>query len=224
MTSAPHETLAADLAEVTEATSRLTQRVDGLTDPQLSEPSLLPGWSRAHVVAHVARNAEGMVNLVSWALTGLPSPMYPSVEARAAGIEAAAALPPAALRGLLRDSADALHVAMSRLVDADDAALWRLLLFGAPPSDAAPDVPAWTLGWARLREVEIHHLDLDAGLEPSDWPEPFVERMVDFLDGRGSAPAVTGDLAEVVAWRLGRGAFRTVRAIDGSDPGEPPPW
>ena len=48
--------------------------------------------------------------------------------------------------------------------------------------------------------------------------------MVDFLDGRGSAPAVTGDLAEVVAWRLGRGAFRTVRAIDGSDPGEPPPW
>lgn len=224
MTSSPHETLAADLVQVTEATSRLTQRVDGLTDPEFSEPSLLPGWSRAHVVAHVARNAEGMVNLVSWALTGLPSPMYPSMEARTAGIEEAAALPPAALRGLLLDSADALHVAMSRLVDADDAALWRLLLFGAPPSGTAPDVPAWTLGWARLREVEIHHLDLDAGLDPSDWPQPFVERMVDFLDGRGSAPAVTGDLAEVVAWRLGRGAFRTVRGIDGSEPGEPPPW
>lgn len=224
MTSSPHETLAADLAQVTEATSRLTQRVDGLTDPELTEPSLLPGWSRAHVVAHVARNAEGMVNLVSWALTGLPSPMYPSIEARAAGIEEAAALPPAALRGLLLDSADALHVALSRLVDADDAALWRLLLFGAPPPGTAPDVPAWTLGWARLREVEIHHLDLDAGLDPSDWPETFVDRMVDFLDGRGSAPAVTGDLAEVVAWRLGRGGFRTVRAIDGSGPGEPPPW
>jgi maleylpyruvate isomerase len=224
VTSSPRDTLAADLVQVTEATSRLTQRVDGLTDPDLSEPSLLPGWSRAHVVAHVARNAEGMVNLVAWALTGRPTPMYPSAEARSAGIDEAAALPPASLRALLLDSADALGVAISRLLDADDAALWRLLLFGAPPPGTAPDVPAWTLGWARLREVEIHHLDLAAGLAPSDWPESFVDRMVDFLDGRGSAPPVTGARADIVAWRLGRGSFPAVRSTDGSDPGAPPAW
>jgi hypothetical protein len=72
--------------------------------------------------------------------------------------------------------------------------------------------------------VEIHHLDLAAGLAPSDWPESFVDRMVDFLDGRGSAPPVTGARADIVAWRLGRGSFPAVRSTDGSDPGAPPAW
>jgi maleylpyruvate isomerase len=30
------------------------------------------------------------------------------------------------------------------------------------------------LPWVRWREVEIHHLDLDAGYEASDWPVRFV--------------------------------------------------
>jgi maleylpyruvate isomerase len=85
-------------------------------------------------------------------------------------------------------------------------------------------VPAWTLGWARLREVEIHHLDLGAGLEPPDWPEAFVHRMAAFLDSRSPAPDVLGDPAEVVAWRLGRGKGRTVRSGSEGDPGEPPAW
>lgn len=224
MASSPRETLAADVAEVTDATARLAERVDGLTDPALSEPSLLPGWSRAHVVAHLARNAEGMVNLVTWALSGRVSPMYPSPQAREAGIAQAAALAPVGLRGLLESSTAALAAATSRLVDADDRALGRLVVFGAVAPGQMPDVPAWSLGWARLREVEIHHLDLGTGLGPRDWPAAFVQRMGTFLDGRSPSPDVVGDPAEVIAWRLGRGTGQTVLTRDGSDPGGPPAW
>ena len=38
-------------------TTRLLAAVDGLTDDLLRAPSGLPGWTRAHVVGHLARNA-----------------------------------------------------------------------------------------------------------------------------------------------------------------------
>src|SRR3954464_8133390 len=72
--------------------------VDGLTDDELAATSGLPSWTRAHVVAHLARNADALVNLLTWARTGVETPMYPSREARDAGIEATAALSPAQLR------------------------------------------------------------------------------------------------------------------------------
>lgn len=224
MTVDPRAQYALDLADVLDATSRFTLRVDGLTDADLGEPSLLPGWTRAHVVGHVARNAEGMVNLVTWAVTGEPTPMYPSMEQRTADIDAAAALPRHDLRAQLDAAGAAFAAAARRLGDADDAALGRLVVFGAPPPGAVPDVPAWSLGFARLREVEIHHLDLAAGLSPEDWPGSFVSRMEAFLNARGPAPDVVGSPADVVAWRLGRGAGLGVRRPDGSDPGEPPAW
>lgn len=224
VSTSPRAALTDALAEVTDATTRFTLRVDGLTDPDLDAPSLLPGWSRAHVVGHVARNADGMVTLVAWALTGRAAPMYASMEAREAGIEQAAHLPRHDLRALLDSSCAALAVAGRRLAEADDEALERLVLFGAPPPGTRPDVPAWTLGFARLREVEIHHLDLDAGLRPSDWPGSFVARMVAFLDARSPAPELLGSVADIVAWRLGRGAGLDVRRPDGSDPGAPPAW
>ena len=72
--------------------------VDRLTDDDLAADSNLPDWSRAHVVAHLARNADALVNLLTWARTGVETPMYPSREVRNAGIAATAALPPAELR------------------------------------------------------------------------------------------------------------------------------
>ena len=224
VTVEPREQYALDLADLIEATSRFTLRVDGLTDTDLGEPSLLPGWTRAHVVGHVARNAEGMVNLVAWALTGEATPMYPSMAAREAAIEEAASLPRHDLRAQLDAANAAFAVAARRLGEADDEALGRLVVFGAPPPGTVPDVPAWALGFARLREVEIHHLDLGAGLRPDDWPPSFVARMQPFLDARGTVPAVVGSPADVVAWRLGRGAGLDVRLPDGSAAGEPPAW
>src|SRR3954464_4347691 len=72
--------------------------VDGLTDDELAADSGLPGWSRAHVVAHLARNADALVNLLSWARTGVEIPMSPSRADGDAGSERTAAQPPDDLR------------------------------------------------------------------------------------------------------------------------------
>jgi hypothetical protein len=45
-----------------------------LTGDDFDEPSLLPGWPRRTVVAHVARNADALVNLLTWARTGWRHP------------------------------------------------------------------------------------------------------------------------------------------------------
>src|SRR5678816_1103084 len=51
--------------EVDRATQRFLDSAADLTDANLAEPSLLPGWTRAHVMAHVARNADSLINLLN---------------------------------------------------------------------------------------------------------------------------------------------------------------
>jgi maleylpyruvate isomerase len=218
------DALAADLAALEGSTARLGDTLATLDDDQARRASLLPGWSVGHVLTHLARNADGMVHLVDWALTGVPVPMYPSVEARNADIETGAGRPAAELAEDVRRSAERLHEALLRLGSAPGGALDRLLVFGAPRPGADPDSPARTLPYRRRQEVEIHHLDLGLGLGPADWPEDFVERTLMFVHARSGAVDVVGEPAEVLAWRLGRGAGPSVRRLDGSAPGEPPPW
>jgi maleylpyruvate isomerase len=52
--------------------------LDRLAGVDLDGPSLLPGWSRRTVIAHVARNADALCNLLTWARTGVETPMYAS--------------------------------------------------------------------------------------------------------------------------------------------------
>ena len=76
-----------DLETLDAATARLSATCADVDDATARRPSLLPGWSVGHVLTHVARNADGMVNLVTWAVTGDRTPMYASMEARNAAIE-----------------------------------------------------------------------------------------------------------------------------------------
>ncbi|MDA8435192.1 MAG: maleylpyruvate isomerase family mycothiol-dependent enzyme [Actinomycetales bacterium] len=218
------DALAADLAALEGSTARLGDTLAALSDDQARRPSLLPGWSVGHVLTHLARNADGMVRLVDWALTGDPVPMYPSVEARNADIEAGAGRDAAELAADVRRTAERLQEALLALGSAPSGALDRLVLFGAPRPGAEPDSPARTLPYRRRQEVEIHHLDLGLGHDPAHWPEDFVERTLMFVHARSGAVDVVGEPAEVLAWRLGRGAGPSVRRLDGSAPGEPPPW
>src|SRR3954451_15483752 len=48
------------LQAVEAASDRLLATVEGLTVAGFAEPSVLPDWTRAHVVAHLALNAEGL--------------------------------------------------------------------------------------------------------------------------------------------------------------------
>ena len=76
------------LDRIQESTRQLLTSAAGLTDAQAAGASRLPGWTRGHVLTHLARNADGFVNLLAWARTGVKTPMYPSEAARDAGIEA----------------------------------------------------------------------------------------------------------------------------------------
>ena len=71
----------------------------GLEEPEWHHPSRLPGWTRRHLVAHLAANADALGNLVRWAATGVETPMYSSPEQRAHDIESGAQRDAATLRG-----------------------------------------------------------------------------------------------------------------------------
>ena len=58
-----------------------------LTSAGYAAPTALPGWTRRHLVAHVAANADALGNLVHWAATGEVTPMYATPEERVAAIE-----------------------------------------------------------------------------------------------------------------------------------------
>jgi maleylpyruvate isomerase len=157
---------AAELAgRVDAATQRLLQTAGGITDEQARAASLLPGWSRGHVLTHVARNADSLRNLLIWARTGVETPQYPNVEARDAGISEGAGRPAADLIDDVGVSSAALAAEAAILADADWAAQVRGM--------GGRGHPAWYTLWRRLTEVEFHHVDLDAGYQPDQWPEEF---------------------------------------------------
>jgi maleylpyruvate isomerase len=219
------EQILPDLDVLDAATARLADTCALVDDATARRPSLLPGWSVGHVLTHVARNADGLLNLVTWAVSGEPNPMYLSSDARNADIEQGAGRPAAVLVADVLDSAARLQAALDDLAEGDPEALDRLLVFGAPPPGTAPDTPARSLPYARLREVEIHHVDLGlASYTPADWPDAFVERTLLFVHGRSGPVDVVGEPHELLAWRLGRGAGPSLRRLDGTEPGDPPAW
>ncbi len=214
-----------DVAAARAATDRLLDTLTGLDDRTARGPSLLPGWSVGHVLTHLARNADGMVRLVDWAETGVPTPMYASVESREADIEAGAGRPAAELVDDVRSAGARLSAAFDRLLTLPGAGQDRLVLFGAQPAGTTPDVPASELPWARLREVSIHHVDLGlTGFGPEDWPEDFVERMASFVEARVGPAEVRGPASLVLAWRLGRSNDPRITSADGGPAGDPGPW
>jgi maleylpyruvate isomerase len=152
----------------------------GISDEQAREPSSLPGWSRGHVLTHLARNADGLRNLLIWARTGVVTPQYPSFEVRNEEIEAGAGRPARELVVDFADSATAFEAETARLRDGDWAAEVRGVRGAAHP--------AWYTLWRRLSELEIHHVDLDAGYTHDNWPAEFVSlmlpRVVPTLDTR----------------------------------------
>ncbi|KQS56940.1 hypothetical protein ASG36_18260 [Geodermatophilus sp. Leaf369] len=187
-----------------------------LTDEELDTPSLLPGWTRHRLLAHVARNADALVNLLTWARTGVETPMYASADARAAGIDSAAALSPADLRSEVLGSVVRLAAAVDALPDDAWSAQVRTAQGRAVPATEVP--------WMRCREVWVHAVDLDAGVGFDEVPDELAAALVDDVfrmwDRRDEVPdvvlfagdrtwgtgalAVSGELPAVLAWATGR--------------------
>lgn len=220
------------LDETVVATARYLEALTELDDDELRAPSVLPGWTRAHVVAHLARNADAMVNVLHGAQAGEVRWMYDSKEQRDTDIEAGAARSAAELRadavassGRWTQAANELHA--SRL----EAPVCRT------PGDE--QWPVYRCGAMRRTEVEIHHADLGIGYTAENWPADFVahilKRRKRELEGQGRAlllelsdaaavqvgdggPRVSGTGAAVAWWLLGRGSGEGLTCSDGELP------
>ncbi|MFH9086111.1 maleylpyruvate isomerase family mycothiol-dependent enzyme [Streptomyces sp. NPDC017673] len=183
-----------DLAYVREATDRLLTAVTAMDNASLAKPSRLPGWSRGHVLAHLARNADALVNVLQG------RPMYASAEARDADIERDAPRPMEVQVADFRKSAARFQAAGEAPAD------WtRTVELRNGVTDSASRVP-----FRRWAEVELHHVDLGIGYELEDLPAEFLERETGFLAERFSG------LPDVPATRItdGTRAWTTGRAAD----------
>lgn len=186
-----------------------------LSDADMSEPSLLRGWTRGHVLTHLARGSDALGGTLAGTLRGEVVPLYPDGDTgRSRDIDAGAGRGAAEIVADVRESFERLDVVLGAVHQAD---AWdRLADRGL--SNAELLVSRWC-------EVEIHRVD--AGLAtPADWPVAFVRRLlpevVSGLAARTEQPigvvtagvdtppvpedalVVRGEPAEVLAWLLGR--------------------
>jgi maleylpyruvate isomerase len=153
-----------------EATTILFDAVDGLTDAEIRRPSLLPGWSVGHVLAHLARNADSHRRMVEAAGEGLVVDQYPGGSTqRDREIEDGAHRPADVLL-------DDLHTAVSGLDQAWDA----LTPEGWTGSSRRWGSQPWPIAeqpFLRWREVAIHSSDLGLDILSVDcWSDGYVDR------------------------------------------------
>ncbi|MEB8338254.1 maleylpyruvate isomerase family mycothiol-dependent enzyme [Streptomyces endophyticus] len=178
-------------------TALLLDAVAGLDEDGFSAPSALPQWTRKHLVAHVAANADALCNLVHWAATGEERPMYASADERAEGIAKGPTLSADELRAWLSGSAQHLAEGLDRLTDEQ----WRREVVTAQ----GRTVPATELPWMRAREVCVHAVDLGTGVTFADLPSGFLAALTEEIRAKRSiADLPEGPLPEVTAWLAGR--------------------
>jgi maleylpyruvate isomerase len=174
---------------------RLEQAIAGLTDEQAARPSRLPDWSVGHVLSHLARNADSATRRLRGAARGEVVDQYPGGAAgRAAEIEAGANRRASALIADVGTANATLDAAIDAMPD--DA--WP----NATRNVSGREQPAAALIFGRWREVEVHHVDLGLGYEPTQWPAALVDAWLPRVIA--TLPART-DPARLLAWALRRG-------------------
>ncbi|MFJ3531265.1 MULTISPECIES: maleylpyruvate isomerase family mycothiol-dependent enzyme [unclassified Streptomyces] len=195
-----------DLDALREATARLLSATEKLDDSELARPSRLPGWSRGHVVAHLSRNADALVNVLQG------RPMYADSETRDRDIERDAPRPQAEQLADLAESAARFVAAAAAPAD------WsRTVTMRNGVTDSASRIP-----FRRRGEVELHHVDLGVGYELEDLPDDFTAREIDFLAERFAghpdvvSTAVADDTGRI--WTTGGGKEGGPVAVRGTAP------
>lgn len=216
VTALPH------LEETILATTRYLADLERLQPEDVRAPSTLPDWTRAHVIAHVINNADGLARLLHWAQTGVPSYMYESDGARDRAIE------------------EVSQYSYERLVEESSAAAGRWLQAAnelhsskldveVERMEGSPPIRARSIAGLRRTEVEVHHADLNIGYTAHDWPEDFTSYLIHrrqrelsdqgeqfaleitdrggviHVGDGGSGPRVSGTAPDLAWWLIGRG-------------------
>lgn len=162
--------------EMAQAQDALMAALADIDDQWLRQDSRCDGWTRGHVLSHIARNADGMVNLARWAQTGEATPMYASGDRRNADIAEGATRSASEIVADLRAGNERVLAAFGAVqgqVAVDPGVAAREVRLGDPVNGRA--VPVRDLPYLRLQEVVVHHHDLDDGLVARDWPRAHVD-------------------------------------------------
>lgn len=196
--------LTSDLNVLQRESGMAMATIASLTDDELAKPTHCEGWTRAHLIAHLALDADATANLVTWAVTGQETPAYESREKRDADIEATAELSAAELVKTL-EQADA------RLLEA-----FRSLRGGVQvetvPTPFSGDVNVFSLPARRTTEIIVHHDDLDTTWE---WHEADPDATVDAIEvcvhrlqAHPGSPGLQIVAREGEEWTVGDGSHR----------------
>lgn len=200
-----------------------------LDDITAHRPSRLPGWTRGHVLSHLARHADGLVNLLIWARTDIEHPMYASGADRDADIEEGSQRILQLLQEDLAASNDRLFVAAATLPELG----WETPVTGRQ----GQTFPASQIPWIRLTELLIHLVDLDCEFDFDDVVTLADDQLVTLIDdivstyetredvpglrlevtlpthgrhtwylGNGEPDVMRGPASAVLRWLTGRGA------------------
>jgi maleylpyruvate isomerase len=209
------------LAAVRRATDALRDIVGTMDDSAVHGPSGLPGWTRGHVISHLARNADGLLNLLIWARTGVEHPMYASAADRDAAIAEGAPRMLQVQQEDLGAASDRFFGAAEKLPDS----AWSASL---GQHRSGRDLTAQEVPWLRLVEVLVHLVDLDRGVDFEQAAALAGEQIGTVFDyvlrgysGRPEVPAtrleVTLPSGEARSWTFGAdGSGDAVRALSGS--------
>jgi maleylpyruvate isomerase len=220
------------LALLEGGTRRLVRTVDAMADGQWTEPSLLPGWSRAHVVAHLTLNAEGLTAALDGVREGRAVPMYASQEARDGDIAELASAPSSDLRDRFLGSTTLIAEAVADLPDN----------LRAVSIDRVPGGRSFAAGETltmRVCEVEVHHADLGLDATAADWDPAFAAFLLErraflyagapftvhasdlgrtWTFGAAGGPTVSGTGSALAWWTTGRGSGDGLTSDDGQVP------
>lgn len=188
------------LAAIDDHTSRLVANARAVDD--IAAPSLCEGWSRDHVLNHLARNAEALSRLVGSAVDGTGETMYDSPEQRDLDIDAGVGRPPEVVVSEVEETAKPLSADLARITDEHrDIVLER--------TPGGPTFKGGMLTFMRLREVVYHHVDLDLGFGfdnlDGDLQVLFIENELKRQQGTPTPPSVTIRSDEGDLWTIGDG-------------------
>ncbi|MCI5825195.1 MAG: maleylpyruvate isomerase family mycothiol-dependent enzyme [Arcanobacterium sp.] len=175
-----------------EGSRYMVRAVDSVSDEELSEPTLLPGWSRNMLIAHLGYNALAVRRLTEWGRTGVENRMYATDRQRQEEIDSGATMSGAELRELVHTAVAQLDAAWEGL----DNAAWGAMVVSAQ----GRDIPVSETAWMRAKEVWVHTIDLDKGGSFRDFPAPMLTDLIDDVQAkwrlRSETPNITIEVTD----------------------------
>jgi maleylpyruvate isomerase len=225
--------------EVASAESLVARFIENLSNDDVAADSLLPNWSRGHVITHLANNARGLSNLIDWALTGVQKDMYVSVEQRGIDIEDGAKRPGNEIVADFLEQANIFANNLDRLIAGP-------LLSDEVVLGNGMHVHPHEITTLRERELLVHLVDLGLDYKANDWSFDFSiktlksvsagkrKERVNFrlliagdhtwtMDQNGMTD-IFGTPQSLAAWLMGREPDDKLVTSDGSPLGKPPLW